>query len=49
MLGNSIKKSESDIANIVKKNHDFMRKTKNYLKKHPNELEKLHLEFPQDS
>ena len=33
ILGNSIKKSESDIANIVKKTHNFMRKTKNYLKK----------------
>ena len=32
MLGNSIKKSENDIASIVKKTHNFMRKTKNYLK-----------------
>ena len=33
ILGNSLKKGESDIANIVKKPHNFMRKTKNYLKK----------------
>ena len=33
MLGNAVKKNESDIADIVKKNHNFMRKTKNYLKK----------------
>ena len=33
MLGNAIEKNESDIANIVKKLHNFTRKTKNYLKK----------------
>ena len=29
------KKNESDIVNIAKKPHSFMRKTKNYLKKTP--------------
>ena len=33
MLGNAIKNNESDVANIVKKRHNFMRKAKNYLKK----------------
>ena len=47
MLGNSIKKSENDIASIVKKTHNFMRKTKNYLKKTLNDLEKLHPDFPE--
>ena len=42
------KKSESDIADIVKKNHNFIRKTKSYLKKNPNDLEKLHPDFPEE-
>ena len=33
MLGNAIEKNESDKVNIVKKLHNFMRTTKNYLKK----------------
>ena len=33
MLGNGIRKNESDIANTVKKLHNFMRKNKHYLKK----------------
>ena len=46
MLGNSIKKSENDIANIVKRPHNFIRKTKSYLKKkNPNDFEKLHPDF----
>ena len=32
MLGNAIEKNERDKARIVKKLHNFMRKTKNYLK-----------------
>ena len=40
------KKSENDIADIVKKPHNFIRKTKNYLKKNPNDLEKLDPDFP---
>ena len=35
MLGNAIEKNESDIANIVKKFYNFIRKTKNYLEKNP--------------
>ena len=38
------KKRESGIANIVKKPHNFMRKTKTYLNKNPNNIEKLHLD-----
>ena len=48
MLGNSIKKSENDIANIIKKPHNFIRKTKTYLKKNPNDLEKLHPDFSEE-
>ena len=40
-----LKKSQNDIANIVKKPHNFMRKTKSYLEKHPNDLEKLNPDF----
>ena len=42
------KKSENDIADIVKKTHNFIRKTKSYLKKNPNDLEKLHPDFPEE-
>ena len=35
MLGYSIEKNENDIANTIKKLHNFMTKTKNYLKKSP--------------
>ena len=42
------KKSENDIANIVKKTHNFIRKTKSYLKKNPNDLEKLHPDFSEE-
>ena len=48
MLGSSIKKSESDIANIVKKTHNFMRETKNYLKKIQSDIEKLHPDFSKE-
>ena len=50
MLGNSIekKKNENDIANIVKNPHNFIRKTKPYLKKNPNDLEKLHPDFSEE-
>ena len=40
MLG-KLKKNESDIANIVKKTHNF-NKTKIILKKKTNDSEKLH-------
>ena len=40
MLGYYIaKKNENDIANTIKKPHNFVRETKNYLKKTPNDLE----------
>ena len=39
------KKSEKDIANIVKKLRNFIYKTKNYLKKLPNHRERLHPDF----
>ena len=42
------KKRESDIANIVKKPHNFMRKTKSYLRKNPNGIEKLHPNFSEE-
>ena len=42
------KKSENNIANIVKKIHNFIRKTKSYLKKNPNDLEKLHPDFSEE-
>ena len=47
MLGNAIKKkkNESDIANIVKKPHNFIRNTKNYLKKNLNHIQLLHPDF----
>ena len=44
MLGNSIKKSESDIASIVKKPIILWEK----LKKTLNDLEKLHPDFPEE-
>ena len=37
-------KSENNIANTIQK-HNFTGKTKNYLKKNPNDLEKLHPDF----
>ena len=44
-----LQKSENDIANIIKKNRcNFVRKTKNYLKKPPNDLEKLHPDFSEE-
>ena len=42
------KKSENDIANIVKNPHNFIRKTKSYLKKNPNDLEKIHPDFSEE-
>ena len=48
MLCNSMKKSENDIANFVKKTNNFMKKTKRYLKKKPNDLEKLHPDFSEE-
>ena len=42
------KKSENDIADIVKKTRNFIRKTKSYLKKNPNDLEKLDPDFPEE-
>ena len=42
------KKRESHIANIFKKPHNFMRKTKNYLSKNPNDTEKLHPDFSEE-
>ena len=48
MLGSYIEKSENHIANIVKKNHNFIRKTTSYLKKNPNDLEKLHPDFSEE-
>ena len=39
------KKSENAIANTVKKPHNFVPKTKNYLQKNPEDLEKLHPDF----
>ena len=42
------KKSESGIANIVKKTYNFTRKTKNYLKKKPGTIEKLHPDFSEE-
>ena len=41
-------KSENDIANIVKKPHNFIRKTKSYQTKNPNDLEKLHPDFSEE-
>ena len=38
------KKGENAVANIVKKPHNFVTKTKNYLQKNPD-LEKLHPDF----
>ena len=43
------KKVKVILLTLSKKIHDFMGKTENYLKKHPNEIEKLRLAFPQDS
>ena len=42
------KKNENDIANTIKKPHNFVRETKNYLKKNPNDLEKLHPDFSEE-
>ena len=42
------KKSENVIANIVKKPHNFVKKTKNYLQNNPNDLEKLHPHFSEE-
>ena len=42
------KKSENDIANILKKTHNFIKKTRSYLKKYPNDLEKLHPDFSEE-
>ena len=39
------KKSENAIVNIIKKPHNFVTKTKNYLQKNPEDLEKLHPDF----
>ena len=33
---------------MSKKTHNFMRKTKSYLKKNPNDLEKLHPDFSEE-
>ena len=41
-------KSENDIVNIIKKPHNFVGKTKNYLKNPPKDLEKLHPDFSED-
>ena len=42
-------KSENDIANIKKKKQlNFVRKTNIYLKKTPNNLEKLHRDFSKE-
>ena len=43
-----LKKSGNDIANIVKKLHNFIRKIKSYLKKNPNDLEKLNPDFSEE-
>ena len=42
------KKSENVIANIVKKTHNFVKKTKSYLQNNPNDLEKLHPDFSEE-
>ena len=42
------KKSENVIANIVKKTHNFVKKTKTYLQNNPNDLEKLHPDFSEE-
>ena len=47
MLGNAIGKNENDKANIVKKLHNFMRKTKIILKNW-NEIETLHPDFTEE-
>ena len=38
------KKSEN-IANIIKKSHNFVRKNVNYMKKKPYDLQKSHPDF----
>ena len=43
MLGNPIKKSENDIAKT-----NNIAKTKSYLKKDPNDLEKLYQDFSEE-
>ena len=43
-----LKKSGNDIANIIKKTHTFMRKTKSYLKKYTNDFEKLPPDFSEE-
>ena len=42
-----LQKREIDIANIIKKPHNSVRKTKNYLKT-SNDLEKLHPDFSEE-
>ena len=42
------KKSENVIANIVKKPHNFVKRTKNYLPNNPNDLQKLHSDFSEE-
>ena len=39
---------ENYIANIIKKPHNFVRKTKNYPKKKSNDIEKLHPVFSEE-
>ena len=41
-------KSENFIAKIVKKPHNVVRKTKNYLQNNPNDLEKLHPDLSEE-
>ena len=49
MLGYSItRKSENDIANTTKKPHNFVKKTKNYPKKPPSDLQKLNPDFSEE-
>ena len=36
------------LPTLSKKTHNFIRKTKSYLKKYPNDLEKLHPDFSEE-
>ena len=36
------------LPTLSKKTHDFIRKAKSYLKKNPNDLEKLHPDFSEE-
>ena len=36
------------LSTLSKKTHNFIRKTKSYLKKIPNDLEKSHPDFPEE-